>query len=136
MTEDIIKSQDIIENLKIEYLFDKMLMDTKFSARLQESIDSIMKDGKVDQYDIPEIIFIISDLLNQQPNVKLTANDLTDLVKKLYHFIVKKYNVIPDTTQAANFDRLLESSIRILMLQPNVQKACNSFIGKILGCCK
>jgi len=134
ITKDVTKP--IINNLKIEYLFDKMLMDDNFSVRLQESINNIMKDGKIDQYDIPEIIFIISDLLNQQPNVKLTTNDVIDLVKRFYNFIINKYSLIPDPTQAANFDRLLESSIKILMLQPNIKKACNLFISKITGCCK
>jgi hypothetical protein len=123
-------------NLKIEYLFDKMLSNTEFSKKLEQSIENIMKDGKIDQFDIPDIIFIITDVLNQQSNLNVTIDDINELVEKLYRFIVAKYNLIPDPTQAANFDRLMASSIRLLLLQPKVKKACNSFLSKLNVCCK
>jgi hypothetical protein len=123
-------------NLKIEYLFDKMLLNPDFSNRLKVSIDNIMRDGKIDQYDIPEIIFIISDILNQQPSLKLTSDDLVELVKKIYYFIVKKYNLIQDPIQEASFNRLIESSLRLLMIQPNIKKGCNFIIGKFNSCSK
>lgn len=129
----------IIGNLKIEYLFDKLMLDPEFTKRLQVSINNIMKDGKIDQYDIPDMIFIITDILNQPTSMKiageLSADDIGDLVKTLYRFIVKKYNIIPDETQADNFNRLMESSIRLLMLQPKIKKACNFFLHKFKLCC-
>ena len=84
-----------------------------------------MKDGKIDQYDIPEMVFIITDLINNTPSITLTAENLSDLVKKLFEFIVKEYKLTPDETQMSNFSRLIESSIKLVMLQPKIKDAVN-----------
>ena len=123
-----------MSDLKINYLLDKLMTDNEFSKTLQKSLENIMRDGKIDQYDIPEIIFIVTSLINNTPSITLTAENLTDLVRKLFDFIIREYKLTPDETQKENFNRLIESCIKLVMIQPKlkdaVNKCCAPFLKK------
>ena len=122
---------------KVAYLLDKIMLDDKTSERIKTSIDNIMRDGKIDNYDIPEILFIITDIINNtNVNTKLTPENLASLIKELYKFIEKQYNLIPDETQKAGFDRLIDSCIKLILLQPKVKTAIKNCLNKFNVCCK
>ncbi len=51
-------------DFKVVYLLDKIMLDADTSKCIKASIDNIMRDGKIDQYDIPEILFLITQIMN------------------------------------------------------------------------
>ena len=109
--------------LQVIYILDKLLLDQEFAKDLEKSLENIMKDGKIDQNDIPEIVFIISNMLNKMPTkLNLSVENLTEVIKKLVHLVCKKYKLIPDDTQQESFDRLLQSSIKLLLLNQTIVK--------------
>ena len=109
--------------LQVIYILDKLLLDQEFAKDLEQSLENIMKDGKIDQNDIPEIVFIISNMLNKMPTkLNLSVENLTEVIKKLVHLVCKKYKLIPDDTQQESFDRLLQSSIKLLLLNQTIVK--------------
>jgi hypothetical protein len=123
-------------SFKTSYLFDKLLTDETTSKMLKEAVEKIMRDGKIDMYDIPEILLIITTIIANNVTVKLTAEDLSDLIKQIYKFIEKQYNLIPDETQKESFNRLIDSCIKLILVQPKVNKAVGYCLGKINTCCK
>ena len=117
----------------LEALFKVITTDSKFLTGVKESVDKIMKDGKVDQYDVPEIVFVISEAINERPSFRITREQLPALIKMLYNFIVDTYNLVPEEKKA-EIERLVDSSLRLLMLQPAVKEGltrCFAF----LSCC-
>ena len=72
----------------VQDVFNILSTDPKFITRLETSINNIMKDGKVDQYDVPEIVFIITDSYNQMSSLRLSSEDLPKLFKMIYSFII------------------------------------------------
>lgn len=108
---------------KVAYLLDKIMLDDETSKCIKTSIDNIMRDGKIDKYDIPEILFVITDIMNNSSvvNTNLTADNLASLIKELYKFIEKQYNLVPDESQQAGFDRLIDSCIKLILFQPKVK---------------
>ena len=112
-------------------VFRSLTTDEAFLKRVDTSVTAIMKDGKIDQYDIPDLVFLISDVLTSLPTASnLTPDSLEALIVLLYNFIVTKYNLIPTDGNREGFKRLFESSIRLALLQPVVEKAvkkCFSF---------
>jgi hypothetical protein len=122
--------------LKVSYLMDKLLMDDEFSKTLQTHIENIMKDGKIDQYDIPDIVLIIGELLIKEPKLTLTSELLSELIKELIVFIVKKYSLKADESQIESFNRLVESSIKLIMFQPKIKEKVNGCLNKINIFCK
>jgi len=115
-------------DFKVAYLLDKIMLDDEISRCIKSSIDNIMRDGKIDQYDIPEIIFLITEIMNNSNviNKKLTADNLASLIKELYKFIEKQYNLVPDESQKAGFERLVDSCIKLILFQPKVKTAINN----------
>ena len=109
--------------LKVAYLLDKIMLDDETSKCIKTSIDNIMRDGKIDKYDIPEILFLITDIMNNSSviNTKLTPENLGSLIKELYKFIEKQYNLLPDESQKAGFDRLIDSCIKLILFQPKIK---------------
>ena len=62
-------------------------MDVKFLKRIDESVKTIMKDGKIDQNDIPELVILITELSGTK---KLTKEGLTEL----FDYIMDHYDLI------------------------------------------
>jgi hypothetical protein len=108
----------------VEALFKAITTDSSFLARVKISVDKIMHDGKVDQYDIPEIVFVISDTVNSLPSFQVTSEVVPVLIKMLYNFIVDTYSLVP-ADKKADFERMVDSSLRLLMLQPKIKEGLN-----------
>ena len=117
-------------DFKVVYLLEKLMLDDDTSKCIKASIDNIMRDGKIDQYDIPEIIFLITEIMNNSSvvNTKLTAENLASLIKELYKFIEKQYNLVPDESQKIGFERLIDSCIKLVLFQPKVKTAVKNVL--------
>jgi len=93
---------------------------TAFHLRIDTAMKNIMKDGKVDQYDIPEIVLLITDLMTTQ---KLTEADMEQAITGMYDYVMSHYNLYPvDEEQKANFKRLFEMCLKLALVQPNIKK--------------
>lgn len=129
-------SQSTVDK-NLEALFKAITTDSSFLARVKISVDKIMHDGKVDQYDIPEIVFVISETVNSLPSFQVTSDVVPVLIKMLYNFIVDTYKLVPEDKKA-DFERMVDSSLRLLMLQPKIKEGLNRCVGffSSLSCCK
>jgi hypothetical protein len=118
----------------VEEVFKILSVDDKFIARVKTSLDIIMKDDKIDQFDIPELVFLITDAYNETTNLHLSYEDLPILIKMLYNFIIEKFNLIPEDKRA-DFEKLVDVAIKLVMLQPKVKQQVTGCLGW-LGCLK
>lgn len=129
-----------MSDLSVLYILDKLLLEQDFAKKLEASIENIMKDGKIDQYDIPEIIYLISELITRTPKLNLTPENLSEVIKKLVDLICKKYKLVPDERQQESFDRLITASVKLVLLNTNIKDIkekttkCWSFTTGL--CCK
>jgi hypothetical protein len=107
----------------MEDIFNVIIQDKKFLENVKSSVNNIMMDGKVDISDIPEIILLITTTINTFNNLNINENILPELIKKIFDFIVPNKN--PD------FDKIVNSAIKLVMFQPIIQKevkkCCNFF---------
>jgi len=92
---------------------------------IDNSIKNIMRDNKIDQNDIPEIILLITTLMSTNTNNKLSYTDLQIKIEELYEYIMTHYNLYPnDPVQRDSFNRLFQVCIKLVMFQPIVQEKC------------
>ena len=106
----------------MEDIFNIIIQDKKFLDNVKSSVDNIMMDGKVDISDIPEIILLITTTINTFDNLNINETMLPELIKKIFDFIIPEQN--PD------FDKIINSAIKLVMFQPIIQKEvkkCCSF---------
>lgn len=90
-----------------------------FHSRIDSAVKNIMKDGKIDQYDIPELLLLVADL----QTTSMTEEDLRVAITELYEYIMTHYKLFPDDEiQKANFKRLFDSCLKLILMQPKVKK--------------
>lgn len=112
-----------------------LVEDPKFLKTIEGNIKYIMKDGKVDAYDIPEIMAIVTECYNNLGNIKVTYEELPDILSEIVDFIFKKYNVVPDD-QEEKFKKMIDTVITLIMLKPNVKKGCLKIKKMLCGKCE
>ncbi len=105
----------------VEEVFKVLSADEKFIARVKLSLTNVMKDGKIDQYDAPELVFLITDAYNEMSNLRLTYEELPVLIKMLYNFMIEKFDLIP-MDKREDFSRLVDIAIKLVMIQPKVEQ--------------
>jgi hypothetical protein len=114
----------------MEEIFLTITNDKENIKKIKSAIDSILKDGVINQYDIPDIVFLVTDLLNSLKTLRVTPEEVPVLIKKICTFVLDTYGGVPEEKKP-EFERLLESSLRLVMLQPKVKEAvtsCLSFL--------
>jgi hypothetical protein len=100
-----------------------LIKDTNFIKTVEGNIKFIMKDGKVDIHDIPEIISIVTESYNNIGTIKLTYEQLPEILSEVIDFIFTKYDVIPND-QEEKFKKMIDMVIKLVMLKPKVKKGC------------
>jgi hypothetical protein len=112
----------------MEDIFLTITNDKENINKIKKSVDSILKDGTINQYDIPDIVFLVTDLLNSLSTLRVTPEEIPVLIKKICAFVLNTYGGIPEEKKP-EFERLLDSSLRLVMLQPKVKEAVTSCLG-------
>ena len=102
----------------------KLLVNNdRFISVVEENMKIIMKDGKVDSYDIPLIMEIVMDCYNNLGKVKVTYDELPDILLEVVKYIFEKYDIVPDDEEE-KFEKMINSIITLIMLKPNIKKKC------------
>ena len=111
--------------------------NVKFLSPLKnivESLKEIISDNKIDLYDIPIIIKILTDIFNMEyKNLKnITKKDIALVLKIITISLVKLDIIKNDNNQQDLILRLIDSSISLLQTTLLVTKCkCPSFL-----CCR
>jgi hypothetical protein len=99
--------------------------NVSFLHKIDTTVKNIMKDGKIDHFDIPEIMFLITDLITSSENTKITMEQLQNSIQSLYEYIMTHYNLFPeDAQQKESFKRLFDTCLKLIMFQPKVKEVC------------
>lgn len=113
---------------------DDFLENKNFMKNLDKSIEVILKDNKVDEYDIPELIYIITYTINTEPKININSENLGKVLKDLFnHILFEKLNTEFSDEQKVNLEKLIDSSIKLILLKPKYNKI-NKCINKFLSC--
>jgi hypothetical protein len=110
---------------------DKMIRlivdDSDFIDKVEKSIKNILDDGKVDELDIPEFIFLIMETYNSLPEAKLTKKEIPEFISCIFNYLVEKYNLIPLEEQRFKYEKMLVSSIKLVLMVPQFKnlKICS-----------
>ena len=105
----------------VQDLFAKLTNDPQYVQRVKEGVERIMADGVINQWDVPDIVLIITDTYNTMSAVNLTYDDLPDLIRLLYKWIIEQWKLIPNEKRD-EFERFINTAIGLVMLQPKVKQ--------------
>jgi hypothetical protein len=116
--EDIVKTANK-EVGELSGIITVLVKNPRFVTRVEEGVRSILKDGKLDQNDIPELVFIIMESYNIISNVRVSYQELPDFIREVYRYIIRKLNIVP-TENHEMFERMVMNSVKLVLLQPKV----------------
>ena len=110
----------------------ELTKNIEFVKKIDTSVKTILKDGKVDQFDIPELVFLITDLLVNTNQAQISYDDLVKAINNLYEYIMDHYKLFPDDeVQKASFKRLFDMSVKLVLYQPSVKTNCKKWFSCI-----
>ena len=72
-------NENNLQFLKTQYSYLQDSEHIKLIGKFENfdtDLKNIMKDGKIDQFDIPEIMLLITDLITTSENAKVTTEQL------------------------------------------------------------
>lgn len=109
----------------IQNLAEIIVKDPKFINEVKTSLELILKDNKIDMNDIPQMLILVVNSYNKLKKFTVSINELPELLNQIVHLIIDKYDLV-DEQSRTQFDKILQSSINLVLLMPNVRKGCLS----------
>ena len=104
-----------------------------FHLRIDASIKTILKDGKIDREDIPRLVFLLSDLMLTQTKTKLTPELLSNKMNEMYDYVMSHYNLYPaDQLDKIAYKQLFDISVKLLVYNPKLMQKANSCLSCFL----
>ena len=114
-------------------IFEKIVNNKEFIERTETYIKEIMKDGKVDYHDIPEIVFLIVDTISTLYDLEISEEDLKVLLKMILVHVFEKYGLIKNSNRFF-FLKMIDTAVKLVVVQVARQKIKSWFEG-VFGCC-
>lgn len=119
--------------------FAKLMDDEVFKKNLEERLNEITKDGKINSDDIPDIMLIILDCTDNLDKFELTYDELVQLLDIFINYILTKYNLIEEKDEE-EFKRIIKTVVKLTLTRPKVKtfftKIWKRFVSSITNCCK
>ncbi len=104
-----------------------------FHLRIDASIKTILKDGKIDREDIPRLVFLLSDLMLTQTKTKLTPELLSNKMNEMYDYVMSHYNLYPaDQLDKIAYKQLFDISVKLLVYNPKLMQKAKSCLSCFL----
>ena len=109
----------------MERSFERLINDVEFNKKVDRHVREIMKDGKVDFYDVPDICFLVVDIINEVSDIELNEDNMKGLIKMILCYVINKYQLVKPHNKAI-VEKLIESSIKLVLIQPRVRTFVSS----------
>ena len=121
VVEKVVKN-DLVQDPNIRKVVELLVNDPNFLKRVKETVKTILSDGKVNEKDVPEFVFLIMDSYNTLGKVSLTRDELPAFVKAVFDFVVIKFNLLKEEDRV-KIEYMVSSSVKLAMMIPAISNA-------------
>ncbi len=108
-------STDLIAKIVTE-----LLDDVNFVQDCKKELKEIMKDGKFDFNDMPQVVTLVVLVYEKYDNLHVEEKDVADVFKLLIVELLKKMGWVTEEKKE-QIEKMVESCITLLMLNINTQ---------------
>ena len=108
-------STDLIAKIVTE-----LLDDVNFVQDCKKELKEIMKDGKFDFNDMPQVVTLVVLVYEKYDNLHVKEKDVADVFKLLILELLKKMGWVTEEKKE-QIEKMVESCITLLMLNINTQ---------------
>jgi hypothetical protein len=111
----------------------KIVDDPIFLNIIETKLKAIMKDGKIDKKDIPDVTILVVYCTNNLKKFNVTYDELGQVLEETINYLLNHFKVIPDES-VEEFKLMVHSMVELTLLQPKV-KSCLTNIWNKIFCC-
>jgi hypothetical protein len=79
-----------------EDIIERLVKNPEFVDNMKKNIKEIMKDGKIDISDVPEIVLVITDCVEALNNINISKNNLPIVIKGTVLHVIKENKLVKD----------------------------------------
>jgi len=126
---DKVVKNELVQDPNVRKVVELLVNDPNFLKRVEETVKTILSDGKVDEKDVPEFVFLIMDSYNTLGKVSLTRDELPAFVKAVFDFVVIKFNLLKEEDRV-KIENMVSSSVKLAMMVPAISNAVDSVAKK------
>ena len=128
---------NIVNDPLITKIAEKILDNKEFRDECKKNITDILKDGKVDTNDVPYILSLVIDIVNEIPNVHISQDKIVVVFRIVVLTILDDLNLLNDNNKDS-IKRLLDSGLKLLTTHVKQKKYVSklwTFLVKTCKCC-
>ena len=119
----------------IEDVVKTLLDDDKFVADCKKELTEIMKDGKFDFKDMPEVISLVVIVYEKYGELHVDEKDVVEVFRLLIVGLLKKLGWLQESNP--EIEKMLESCLTLLALNVKSKSFWKKYFGWcICKCCK
>ena len=125
-----------MENKLFDDIVNEILKNESFKNDCINSINEVLKDGKLDMADTPYILNLVVDLINNTNELKITPNKVEGVLKVLLIKLLEEMSLLTEENKEIT-EKLIDSSLKLLLTKIKkleVADKVKSFLKKILSC--
>ena len=116
--------------MKLEKIKSKILNDENLLNLIEDNIQEIKKDGKININDIPEFLNIVTLCYNNMNKIYIKKKNIPAVLEILINAILDKFELVPDEEEE-EFRRVLNMGIKLILTEPKVLSKIAKIIEKI-----
>jgi hypothetical protein len=102
-------------------------------------VRDIVADGRIDSTDIPNIVLLVTTILNTKPQLKVNTKNMKPIVKMLVVQLLKEVKFIdPENGKdlPSKYEVLIDSALQLLATNVHLGNIIQTIKDKICGCLK
>lgn len=98
-----------------ENVINVLLDDQQFVADCKTDLDQIMKDGKFDFKDMPQVISLVVSIYTKYDKLDINEEDIAEAFRLLIIALLKKFNMIEESN--FEIESMLDSCLTLLVMK-------------------
>ena len=110
--------KDLVNDDTLNGIVNEILKNKEFVDECVEKIrDEVLSDGKIDLNDVPNLICIVSLILNNKPKIKIDGNTMKEILKLIIIRLlseIKYINLEDEIPMLPEQEKLIDTSLDIL----------------------
>jgi uncharacterized protein YlzI (FlbEa/FlbD family) len=116
--KEVIKLDDA-ERKILKSTVQKLIDDDDFINSLEDKLNEIVKDGKIDSKDIPMIMLVMMECTNNLDKFNLTYNELIETIEEFMIYLLESKKLIREEDKEEIYN-LIKLVIKLTMTKPNI----------------
>jgi hypothetical protein len=118
----------------INNIVNTLIDDETFVNDCKRELTEIMKDGKFDFKDMPEVIALVVLVYEKYDELHVEEKDIIDVFRLLIVELLKKLNFIQESNDEVN--KMIESCLKLLSIQVKSKSFWKKYFGWwVCKCC-